>query len=127
MVLKRSDLILEYKKINKINGTMENEGDAEVSEQKTESLSGKWTLGHEVRSFKPCGSDKAYWVSDKTGELQELYNELTVSEKPYTPIYAEIEFIDKGRSKEGYPADYESVYEIVSILKTRELSDKDCE
>lgn len=56
-----------------------------------------------------------------------MYNELTVGEKPYTPIYAEIEFIDKGRAKEGFPADYESVYEVVNILKTREVSDKDCE
>ena len=127
MILKRGDLILEYKKINKNKGAIQNGDDETVSEQKPKALSGKLTLGHEVRSFKPCGSEKSFWVSDKTGELKELYNELTAGKKPYTPIFAKIEFIDKGKAKEGFPADYESVYEVVDILKTRKISDKDCE
>jgi len=127
MILKRGEIIFEYKKINKYNETLQNLGNEALPEQKSKILSGKLTLGHEGRSFEPCGSDKAYWVSDKTGKLQKLYNELTVGKKPYTPIFAEIEFIDKGKAKEGFPADYVSVYEVVRILNTRKSSDKNCE
>ena len=127
MILKRGSLVLEYKKIDKSNGAMQPGGNATVPGQKPKTLSGKLTFGHEVRSFKPCGSDKTFWVSDKTGELQNSYDELTVGEKPYSPIYAEIEFIDKGKANEGFPAAYESVYEAVKIFRTTKLSDSSCE
>ena len=127
MILKRGDLILEYKKIDKSNRVMQNGDDATVLEQKPKTLRGKLTLGHEVSSFKPCGSDKTFWVSDKTGKLKKSYDKLTVGEKPYTPIYVEIEFIDKGKASEGFPAEYESVYEAVKIFRTTKLSDHSCE
>ncbi|GEM_PF-427148 len=126
LTLKREDLILEYKKVNKNNETIQSEGNKTLSEQKSKTLKGELILGHEARTFKPCGSDKTFWISDKTGKLKQLYTELTKSEKPYSPIFAEIEVIDKGRAKEGFPADYESTYEIIKVLKTRDLSDKDC-
>lgn len=127
MILKQGEIIFEYKKINKNNETTQNGGAKTLTEQKSKTLKGKLTLGHEGRSFEPCGSDKVFWVSDKTGELEKLYIELTEGKKPYTPIFAEIEFIDKGKAKDGFPADYDSVYEVVSVLKTRKISDKDCE
>ncbi len=85
------------------------------------TLKGKLKWGHEVRSFKPCGSEKEFWVSDKTGKLENSYMELTKGEKSYTPIFAEIQFIDNGTANDGFPADYESVYEVVSIIKTRKI------
>jgi len=115
LILKRGDLILTYKKLNKSN------------EANQKSLQGQLTLGHEVRSFKPCGSDKTFWISDQTGKLKELYANLTAGKKPYTPIFVEIEVRDKGKAKEGFPAEYESVYEVVNVLKTRNISDKDCD
>lgn len=127
MKLKQGDLILEYKKTNKNQEATQNRNGETASEQKPKTLSGKLTIGHEVRSFKPCGSDKEFWVSDNTGELKKLYDKLTTDKKPYTPIFAEIEFIDKGKANEGFPADYESVYEVVNILKTGKIADKDCE
>ena len=127
MNLKRGDLILEYKKINRSNGAVQHGGNTTVPGQKPKTLSGKLTFGHEVRSFKPCGSDKTFWVSDKTGKLKKTYEELTVGEKPYTPIYAEIEFIDKGKASDGFPAEYESVYEAVKIFRTTKVSNSSCE
>jgi hypothetical protein len=117
MILKRGDLILEYKKANK---------SSEMPGHKPKVLSGKLTIGHEVSSFKPCGSDKTFWVSDKTGELKKSYEALTAGAKPYTAIYAEIEIIDKGKASEGFPSEYESVYEAVKILRTTKLSDSSC-
>ena len=127
LIIKRGDLILEYKKVNKNNEADQNEGGTTLLEQKSKTLKGQLTLGHEVRTFKPCGSDKTFWVSDKTGKLKELYAKLTVGKKPYTPIFTEIEVKDKGKAKEGFPAEYESVYEVVNVLKARNISGKDCE
>ena len=127
LIIKRGDLILEYKKVNKNNEADQNEGGTTLLEQKSKTLKGQLTLGHEVRTFKPCGSDKTFWVSDKTGKLKEFYSKLTVGKKPYTPIFTEIEVKDKGKAKEGFPAEYESVYEVVNVLKARNISGKDCE
>jgi hypothetical protein len=127
LIIKRGDVILEYKKVNKNNEASQNEGGKTSSEQKSNSLKGYLTLGHEVRTFKPCGSNKTFWVTDKTGKLQELYSKLTVGKKPYTPIFTEIEVKDKGKAKEGFPAEYEGVYEVVNVLKARNISNKDCE
>ena len=127
LIIKREDLILEYKKVNKNTKANQNEGGTTLLEQKSKTLEGQLTLGHEVRTFKPCGSDKTFWISDKTGKLKELYAKLTVGKKPYTPIFTEIEVKDKGKAKEGFPAEYESVYEVVNVLKARNISGKDCE
>jgi len=127
LIIKRGDLILEYKKVNKNNEANQNEAGATLLEQKSKTLEGQLTLGHEVRTFKPCGSDKTFWILDKTGKLKEFYSKLTVGKKPYTPIFTEIEVKDKGKAKEGFPADYEGVYEVVNVLKARNISGKDCE
>ena len=128
LIIKRGDLIVEYKKVSKNNEANQNEGGTILLEQqKSKTLEGQLTLGHEVRTFKPCGSDKTFWVSDKTGKLKEFYSKLTVGKKPYTPIFIEIEVKDKGKAKEGFPAEYESVYEVVNVLKARNISSKDCE
>lgn len=124
--LKRGDLILNYKKVNKNDESIQSEDNKISLGQKSKILKGQLILGHEARTFKPCGSDKTFWVLDKTGKLKELYTELTKHKKPYTPIFAEIEVIEKGRVKEGFPADYESMYEIIKVLKTRNISNEDC-
>jgi len=60
-------------------------------------------------------------------ELKNHYEELTKDQKPYTPIFAEIEFIDKGKSDEGFAADYDGVYEVLKVVKTTETTEGDCE
>lgn len=127
LTLIRGDLILNYKKVNKNNATIQNEKKKSFSEEKSRTLKGQLTLGHEANVFKPCGSDKTFWVVDKTGKLKEMYTHLTTGKKPYTPIFAAIEVIDNGKAKEGFPADYESTYEVVNVLETRNISGNDCE
>ena len=127
LVIKRGDLILDYKKLSKNNEANPNQGGTTLLERQSKTLEGQLTLGDEVRTFKPCGSDKTFWVSDKTGKIKELYSKLTVGKKPYTPIFVEVEVQDKGKAKEGFPADYEGVYEVVNVLKARNISGKDCQ
>lgn len=127
MKLKYKNKILDYTKTQQKGNILLNEADETMKNRKVKTLKGRLTLGHEANSFLPCESDQVFWVSDKTGKLKELYNELTAGEKPYTPIYAEIEFIDKGKVSEGFPAEYESVYEAVKIIRLTKISDNSCE
>jgi hypothetical protein len=127
LILKRGDLTLEYKKLNRNKEAGQHVERTTLSDPKSKTVEGQLTLGHETRTFKPCGTDKTFWVADKTGKLQELYAKLTTGNKPYTPIFVEMEVKDKGKAKDGFPAGYESVYEVVNVLKARNISGKDCE
>ncbi len=103
---------------------------SEKRESKSDStqniLRGRITLGHEVSSFSPCGDDKEFWIMAEE-ELTQLYFNLTKNQEPYSPIFVRIEIIDKGKSEDGFAADYDSTYEVVNILEARNISDIDCE
>ena len=93
-----------------------------------QTLKGHVVWGHEVRTFKPCGSNQTFWVADDSGKLKDAYQELTLKEKDvYQSIYAELEVEDKGKASEGFPANYDGVYEVLSIKETRAAREDDCE
>lgn len=112
LILKQGDITLTYKKIN------------DKVEQKI--LKGELVLGHEANTFKPCGSDKTFWITDKTGKLKDLYTKLTTDKKAYTPVFAELELKNKGKASEGFPANYESVYEVLNVLQVKSATENDC-
>jgi len=89
-------------------------------------LKGKLIIGHEAQSFEPFTGDKEFWLTDRTGILTNKYKELTKHDKAYTAIFAEIKFINKGKAKDGFAADYDGVVEVISVLQTRKLTDKEC-
>ena len=100
--------------------------DQSRSEYTQNILIGRMTLGHEVSSFSPCGDNNEFWILAEE-EFYELYYNLTKNKEPYSPIFVSIEIIDKGKSEDGFAADYESTYEVVNILEARNVSDIDCE
>lgn len=83
----------------------------------TKSVKGELVLAHEVRSFTATGDSLSYWIVDKTGELTRQYDELTEGNKNGTPVYVELEVIDKGKSDEGFAAEYAGVYEVGKIIQ----------
>ena len=69
-------------------------------------LRGQLVLGHEVRSFVPCGSERALWVVDRTGsELGSTYRALTT--QPYEALYVELRGREAPALDEGFGADYD--------------------
>ena len=76
---------------------------------------GTLVLGHETRSFTPEGETEAYWIIDKTGRLAEEYDGLTGGTKNGTPVHADLEVIDAGKSDKGFARSYRSVYQVVKI------------
>ncbi|ORT51754.1 hypothetical protein ST37_05255 [Vibrio sp. qd031] len=51
-------------------------------------LRGQLVIGHEMRSFQPCGSNQQYWVSLAPEVAKELQ---LLTREPYQPLYAELE------------------------------------
>lgn len=80
-------------------------------------VKGTLVLGHEVRSFTAEGDTLAYWVIDKSGDLTARYDELTKGVKNGTPVYAELEVENKGKSEEGFAKDYAGVYHVIKVNK----------
>ena len=66
---------------------------------------GTLVLAHETRSFTPAGDSLARWVVDKTGRLAQEYDKLTGGIKNGTPVYAELEVVDAGKTDEGFGED----------------------
>ena len=124
LLLNRGDLVFRYKKVK--SKSVQNQENISSSDQNIKHLKGQLVWGHETRTFKPCGSDKTFWISDETGKIKELYGELTNNIKPYSSIFVEIEIKDMGKAKEGFPANYEGVYNVVNVKQARKMEGKDC-
>lgn len=94
--------------------------------QTPKTLKGELSMGHEANIFQPCGGKKEYWIYDTSGKLNKQYNEVTEGAEPYTVIFAEVKVIDRGVSEDGFSEEYDGVYEVIKVLKTREISEEDC-
>ena len=77
---------------------------------------GHLVFGHEVRSFRPCGSDQESWVLDRTGgDLWEVYRKLT--NMPYQPIYVEVRGITGPALRDGFGAEYGNQLTIMELRR----------
>ncbi|MCM1616544.1 lipocalin-like domain-containing protein, partial [Phocaeicola massiliensis] len=102
LVLKKGMLVLRYARETGEQGKM-------VSMTPTKemlTLKGELVISAETRTFKPEGSSDTYWVIDKTGKLYREYDKVTGGIKNGTPVHAELQVEDAGKSKEGFAATY---------------------
>ena len=87
---------------------------------------GKIILGLEGNSFQPCDNDKVFYVIDRTGTLEKNYNEIVEGKPKFTPVYAEVEVVEKPSSSQPYAVDYAGIYEITKFLSIRNSTEDDC-
>jgi hypothetical protein len=85
-------------------------------------LRGRYYFGHEVESFQPCGSKKAYWVRGGDRTLQPLRQRAErlreMRGKPYQPIYLEATgTIDTKSAREGFARDYDGVVHLRKVAR----------
>lgn len=59
-------------------------------QSKTLLLKGLYSYGPEVKSFIDCEENREFWVTDSAKTLELAYSNLGF-EKPYTPVYVELE------------------------------------
>ena len=92
-----------------------------VSGQSSESsgvqvLRGFATYGHEVRAFRPCGSDEYLWAIDRGGILWEVHGNLTSDYKTHDEIFVVIEGRKGPPPADGFGADYPGTIHVDRVL-----------
>lgn len=87
---------------------------------------GLYSFGLEVHSFKECSTGREYWVTDSSKKLELEYSNMNF-EKPYEPVYVEVEAIKKASDQEGIGAEFDSTLVVTKVKKiTREIPDDMC-
>ena len=92
---------------------------------------GRFYWGHEVQSFHPCGSKKAYWIKGEERTLQSLRvrtEQLRERRgKPYQPIYIEaLGAIDTKSRREGFAEDYDGLFNLRKVVRVSNVIPKQC-
>lgn len=87
---------------------------------------GVYSFGPEVKSFKDCDNGREFWVTDSSKELELKYSQLNF-EKPYEPVYVEVEGIKLHSDKEGLGSEYDSTLVVKKLVKiTKEIPQDMC-
>jgi putative lipoprotein len=80
--------------------------------------------GHEVRSFRPCGSSEDLWAVDTSGVLWTLHQELAPSGPPYPELYTILEGRRGPTPADGFGADYPGTMVISRVLHVAAEGDR---
>lgn len=103
-----------------------NPGPAENNEQTGRVLKGLYSYGPELKSFTDCEEGTEYWVTDSAKTLELAYNNFNF-EKPYEPVYIEVEGHAMKSDSLSVSADFDSTLVVTKVLKiTKEIPDGPC-
>ena len=87
---------------------------------------GVYSFGPEVKSFKDCDNGQEFWVTDESEQLELKYTQLKF-EKPYEPVYVEVEGVKIHSGKDGLGSDYDSTLVVKRLIKiTKEIPQDGC-
>jgi copper homeostasis protein (lipoprotein) len=87
---------------------------------------GLYSYGPEVKSFKDCDDTHEYWVTDSSAQLELKYSQMNF-EKPYEPVYVEVEGSKIASGSEGIGSEYDSTLVVKKVLKiTKEIPQELC-
>lgn len=103
-------------------------GDRKAADQqnKTIVLKGLYSYGPELRTFTDCGENHEYWVVDSAKTLELAYTNLGF-EKPYTPVYIEVECKMVKSDTTIVPAGYDSTMVVTKLNKiTQQFPEGPC-
>lgn len=93
---------------------------------KKEVLKGLYSFGPDSRSLKDCDNGKEYWVTDKSDQLELQYSHLII-DKPYVPVYVEVEGSKIKSGKEGMGSEFDSTVVVTKVIKiTKEIPQDMC-
>ena len=77
---------------------------------------GLYSFGPEVKSFTDCEERRELWVADSAKTLELAYNNLGF-EKPYTPVYVEVECRIVKSDTSTITGNYDSTMVVTKLLK----------
>ena len=102
------------------------DNDGKKGKDKTLTLKGLYSFGPEMKSFTDCDEGREYWVADSAKNLELKYNELGF-EKPYMPVYIEVECHLIKSDTSRVTGGYDSTMVVTKVLKvTKEIPDGPC-
>ena len=102
-------------------------GDKKVEEgKKTMVLKGLYSFGPESKSFTICEDGREFWVVDSVQTLELAYSNLGF-EKPYLPVYIEVEGKLVKSDTTTITGDYDSTMVVTKLLKiSKQIPDGPC-
>jgi hypothetical protein len=89
-------------------------------------MKGLYSFGPEIKSFTDCEEGREYWVADSAKTLELAYSNFNF-EKPYEPVYIEVECHFIKSDSLLVSADFDSTMVVTKLLKiTKEIPDGPC-
>lgn len=87
---------------------------------------GLYSFGPEAKSFKNCDDTQEYWVTDSSSQLELKYSQMNF-EKPYEPVYVEVEGTKIKSENEGIGSEFDTTLVVKKVLKiTKEIPQDLC-
>ncbi|MGE6218596.1 hypothetical protein [Nubsella zeaxanthinifaciens] len=103
-----------------------NDKKTEQQKGKTLTFKGLYSYGPEVKSFTDCDEGREYWVADSAKNLELQYVDQGF-EKPYTPVYVEVEAHLIKSDTTTITGGYDSTMVVTKVLKlTKTIPDGPC-
>ncbi|WP_029282260.1 hypothetical protein [Pedobacter sp. R20-19] len=95
-------------------------------ESNVKIVKGLYSFGPEMKSFTMCDDGREYWVADSVKNLELSYSNLNF-EKPYEPVYVELEGYFAKSDTSVVSADFDSTLVVTKVLKiSKEIPDGPC-
>ena len=93
-------------------------GDKKETQEETKVLTAKglYSFGPELKTFTRCEDGKEYWLADSAKTVELAYQELGF-EKPYLPVYMEVEYHFIKSDTLAASANYDSTMVVTKLLK----------
>jgi len=89
-------------------------------------IKGLYSYGPEIKSFTDCEESREYWVADSAHTLELAYNDLNF-EKPYIPVYIEVEGRIVKSDSSRVTANFDSTLVVTKLIRiTKEIPDGPC-
>ncbi|HMI01554.1 MAG TPA: hypothetical protein VK541_03685 [Pedobacter sp.] len=103
-----------------------NQKSGEEKKSDTKLIKGLYSFGPEIKSFTDCEEGREYWVADSAKTLELAYSNFNF-EKPYEPVYIEVECHFIKSDSLIVSADFDSTMVVTKLLKmTKEIPDGPC-
>jgi copper homeostasis protein (lipoprotein) len=93
---------------------------------KSVTVKGLYAFGPDMKSFTLCEDGREFWVIDSVKELELDYSNLGF-EKPYEPVYVELEGHYVKSDTLVSSADYDSTLVVTKVVKiSKDIPDGPC-
>jgi len=103
-----------------------NRSDKKETASNIKTVKGLYSFGPEMKSFTFCEDGREYWVTDSVKNLELSYSNLNF-EKPYEPVYVELQGYFTKSDTATVASDFDSTLVVTKVIKiSKEIPDGPC-